>query len=383
MEANRQVELVRRALAHVAARTTDRDERPTTLPARAYVDEAQYARELQILFRESPIPVAHASQLAAPGDFVTHDLTGVPLLIVRGDDGALAGFLNVCRHRGTRVEGAACGKGKKGFVCPYHAWSYGRDGRLLAMTHAHGFEGVERESRGLVRVPVTEAGGLVWARASRATSRADEELDAALGPLADDLLGFGIGSSHVYAPRTFERSMSWKLAMDVFLETYHLRPTHKNTIYEMFFDNLGLVDRVGPHLRNLFPKRSIVELAKEPDAIVGGALRKHANILFHLFPNTLVLVQPDHAAVISAWPIAIDRVRMHAYTLVPEPPLSEKARAYWDANNAILYGATDEDFAMGESIQRGLASGANEEIVFGAFEHALAHFHGEVARRVG
>ena len=69
-----------------------------------------------------------------------------------------------------------------------------------------------------------------------------------------------------------------------------------------------------------------------------------------------------------------------SYTLIPEPPASDKARAYWDANNDILYAAIDEDFAMGESIQRGLASGANREITLGAFEHALAHFHAQVAR---
>lgn len=69
-------------------------------------------------------------------------------------------------------------------------------------------------------------------------------------------------------------------------------------------------------------------------------------------------------------------------TAVPDVPLTPKARAYWDANNAILYRATDEDFALGESIQRGLASGANDDLLFGAFEHALAHFHDEVARHL-
>jgi hypothetical protein len=66
--------------------------------------------------------------------------------------------------------------------------------------------------------------------------------------------------------------------------------------------------------------------------------------------------------------------------LIPERAESEKARSYWKANADILYNATDEDFAMGESIQRGLASGANRDVVFGAFEHSLAHFHGMVAQ---
>jgi hypothetical protein len=141
----------------------------------------------------------------------------------------------------------------------------------------------------------------------------------------------------------------------------------------MFFDNLGLVDPHGPHLRNIFPKRSIRELAiRDPSE---WKLRTHANILFHLFPNTLVLVEPDHAAVLHLWPQGLDQTLLTAYTLVPEAPATEKARAYWDRNNAILYNAVNEDFAMGESIQRGITAGANSDVLFGAFEHALAHFH--------
>ena len=162
----------------------------------------------------------------------------------------------------------------------------------------------------------------------------------------------------------------------MFLETYHLRPVHKDSIYPLFFDNIGIVDPIGPHLRNIFPKRSIKDLVAQPrDAWI---LRKHANVLYHLFPNTLILVEPDHCAVLTLWPQGPARTLLTSFTLVPEAPASEKAREYWDANNQILYGATAEDFTMGESIQTGLASGANREVVFGAFEHALAHFHRQV-----
>jgi phenylpropionate dioxygenase-like ring-hydroxylating dioxygenase large terminal subunit len=386
MEAKRQIELVKRALAHVAARTTDADtERgPTTLRAATYLGEERLAREQERLFRSLPLVVAHSSMLASAGDFITHDHGGVPLLVVRGDDGKISAFLNVCRHRGTRVEPLPCGSGKKAFVCPYHSWSYARDGHLLGIPHEEGFSGIDKTARGLVRVPAGEAAGLVFVRASRATSEADAQLDARafLGPLADDLDGFGLPTSHVYDARTYTKEMNWKLAFDIFLEAYHLRTAHKDSIYPIFFDNIGLVDCIGPHRRTVFPKRSIRELAGQPDAVMGTTLRTHANVLFHIFPNTLVLVQPDHAAIFHAFPDGPTRTRFTSYTAVPEAPLTPKARAHWDANNAILYGATDEDFALGESIQRGLSSGANDDIVFGAFEHALAHFHAEIERRL-
>src|SRR5206468_10095005 len=156
MQRELQHQLVRRVLAHLEHRTTDHDGHATAQPVSAYVDPARYERERVPLFRRLPLLVGHASQLAEPGDFLTHDASGVPLLIVRDNIGTVRAFLNVCRHRGTRVEAAACGA-KKAFVCPYHAWSYGRDGALLSMPHSIGFAGIERD--GLVEVPCAELAG--------------------------------------------------------------------------------------------------------------------------------------------------------------------------------------------------------------------------------
>jgi phenylpropionate dioxygenase-like ring-hydroxylating dioxygenase large terminal subunit len=358
MNAELERSLVRRVLAHLEHRTTDADPAPSTLPVAAYRDDRD-----AFLFGQLPLAVGHASQVASVGDFFTHDASGLPLLVVRHDDGIHA-FLNVCRHRGTRLEAAPCGQGAKAFVCPYHAWSYGRDGAQLGAPHAHGFAGLG--PRDLSRVPIAEIAGLLIIR-----PRPDW-----LGPLGGELASYGLASGHAFAPRAVTRALSWQLAVDVFLETYHLRTTHRDSIYPMFFDTVGLVDRVGPHLRNVFPKRSIRELAAQPEA--DWALRRHANVLYHLFPNTFVLVEPDHAAVLHVWPQGPDHTLLTSYMVVPEAPATDKARAYWHANNDILMTAVDEDFAMGESIQRGLASGANAEVVFGSFEHALEHFHRQV-----
>lgn len=420
-----QCQLVRRVLAHLDARTTDSDASMTTVPIEAYADAKRIDRERERLFRDYPLIVGHVSQVPNPGDFFTHDASGVPLIITRGNDHKLHALINVCRHRGTRVENQPCGT-KAAFVCPYHAWTYGRDGALLGVPHekafvakpqpscsangtppngvvaigtktptAHDIAGAQmfargssstvdgralpREGRGLVEVPIGVVAGLIFVRPRPLRDGESRKLDAGgwIGSVGAELDGFGLTSSFVYAPLSVERDLSWKLGVDVFLETYHLRSTHRETIYRMFFDNVGLVDTVGPHLRNVFPKRTIRELSVMPD---GWVLRHHANVLYHLFPNTLILIEPDHAAVLHLWPIDAGRTRLEAYMLVPEEPVSEKARAYWDANNEILLDAIDEDFTMGESIQRGLSSGANRQITFGAFEHALAHFHAQIER---
>jgi phenylpropionate dioxygenase-like ring-hydroxylating dioxygenase large terminal subunit len=368
-----QVQLIKRVLAHVEHRTTDTAGVITEQPIAAYADAERLAREQAKLFGALPLAIGHVSQVAKPGDFFTHDASGTPLLVTRDDEGRLRAFLNVCRHRGTRLQAAPCGSAKA-FVCPYHAWSYGTDGALLGIPHERGFvaaSALAKQQRGLAEVPVGEFAGLIFVRL-----RGERPIEDWLGPLADDLRGFGLATSHVYRQQRQERALSWKLAIDVFLEAYHLRPTHKDSIYGLFFDNLGLVDPAGPHLRNVFPKRTIRELAAIPER--DWRVRAHANVLFHLFPNTLVLVEPDHAAVLHLWPTGPGSCLMTSYMLVPEAPVTDKARAYWDANDQILMNAVGEDFAMGESIQSGLASGANREVVFGAFEHALAHFHAQI-----
>ncbi len=315
--------------------------------------------------------MGHVSQIPNPGDFITHDLTGSPLLIVRQDDGSVAARLNVCRHRGTRLENAPCGS-KRAFVCPYHGWSYGRDGAQLGMPHGKGFEGVP--ARNLAPVSCGVAAGLIFV--SRASAM---DLDAWLGPIKGELEGFGLGETHFINPRLTHEPISWMLGIDLFLEAYHLKPTHKNSIYPMFFDNLGVVDPIGPHLRNLFPKRSIDELrTTDPET---WELREHSNVLYHLFPCTLVLVMGDHTSVVTLLPDTNESMHVSVFTLVENAPETDKARAYWAANNKILYDATDEDFAMGASIQKGLASGANRDFVFAAYEHALTHFHAEISRR--
>jgi phenylpropionate dioxygenase-like ring-hydroxylating dioxygenase large terminal subunit len=362
VEHARQVALVHRVLAHLEQRGTDL-EAPSQRAVSVYIDPDRFARERR-LFTAGPLAAGHGSMLAGPGDFITHDAPLRPLLLVRQPDGSAKGMLNVCRHRGTPVERAPRGRQSR-FTCPYHGWAYGLDGRLAGVPHRRGFPQAEEATHSLQPVPVVEAGGLVWAGG-----------DPRLGSLAGELCGFGLDTGVIYAERERDYAINWKLAFDIFLEAYHVRVAHARTIAPMFLDNLYLVDPHPPHLRNVFPKTSIAELAREPEA--DWRLREHANVLYVLFPNTLVLVQPDHSAVLHVLPLAVDRTRLWSYAVIPEHPASDKARAHWDANMSILYAAVEEDFALGVGIQAGLASGANETLSFGAFEHALTRFHAEV-----
>jgi phenylpropionate dioxygenase-like ring-hydroxylating dioxygenase large terminal subunit len=365
--------LVSRVLTHLAEGTTDTGPAIGKVATTSYASRDRLDRELSQIFRRSALMICHVSRLRAPGDFVTVEVAGVPVLAVRNDHGGVSAFMNVCRHRGTQVVAEECGH-KNSFACPYHGWTYDRDGCLIGAPHASGFEEHTPWPPKLVQLPTAVRAGFVFVRLT--PTGAPELEPGSFEMIARDLEGWFIRDHVAYAPRSITKQLNWKLVIDIFLEAYHLKTTHRNTIYQLFFDNLGLVDPFGPHTRNVFPKRSIKGLENRPRS--EWRIRDHANVLYHLFPNTLILMEPDHAAVLHCYPLEVDRTRIDAYTLIPAPAETEKARAYWDKNNAILYGAIEEDFAMGESIQRGIRSGANESLTFGRFEHALTHFHRNV-----
>ncbi|MBZ0254279.1 MAG: Rieske (2Fe-2S) protein, partial [Candidatus Methylomirabilis sp.] len=176
-----EVELIERVLKLLEQGTTHMAEGQARAPVERYLSPERFAREERTLFRRRPLILGHASRLAAPGDFFTHDLAGVPILCVRDRGGRFRAFLNVCRHRGTRVVEAEGGRDARSFACPYHAWTYGLDGRLLGLPHADGFPEIDRDKTGLVALPAEEFAGFLWAVP---TPGPGLDARAALGPLA-------------------------------------------------------------------------------------------------------------------------------------------------------------------------------------------------------
>ena len=148
-----------------------REQRTSTLapavhhqPASAYTARDRFEAEHEALFRGRPLVVGLSGDLPATGTYVATEAAGVPLLVVRGEDGCVRAFLNVCRHRGGRV---AAGRGSPGraFKCPYHSWAYDLDGALLGQPIAReAFASLDKAEYGLIPVPAAERFGLILAR---------------------------------------------------------------------------------------------------------------------------------------------------------------------------------------------------------------------------
>jgi phenylpropionate dioxygenase-like ring-hydroxylating dioxygenase large terminal subunit len=361
-------------------RTNTRDDGPgvSHTSVAEYYDPVRFQREVDLLFRQHPIVVAFSGQLRKPGDFVTHNDTGQPILVVRGTDGVLRAFLNVCRHRSATVEQKPCGANKRAFVCAYHGWSYDLTGRLVGITDAAHFGELDRSKHGLRRLQVVEKYGLVWVVPTALADNEDAtlDIDPYLGALKADLAGWDMQGWELHSSEPIRPRMNWKLVIDTFLELYHFRYLHPDSVYPIFLDNIATYERLDRHLRMAAAKRTLTELENQPKDTWN--IRDHAIVLYQLFPNTVLTYTQDHCGVFTSFPISPDESVMHFSVLVSPEEKAKKPDSYWKANVDLFASALVEDFGIGETIQRNFRSGANRQQTFGKFEKALGWYHQEV-----
>ncbi len=219
--------------------------RAWTLPSKFYFDPMLAELEVQKVFRRHWQVAVHRSQLAKPGDYLTIELAGEPLLLVCGADGQAHGFSNVCRHR---AGPPATGRGsRKVFRCGYHGWTYGLDGALISAPEFDGVQDFDPAEFSLVRVRVEEWGGLVFVNLDNPA----QPLNEYLAPLATQLHLPQI-AMRIVERRTYEMNCNWKTYVDNYLEGYHLPSVHPGLNRELEY-NCYLVEPHANYVRQHSP----------------------------------------------------------------------------------------------------------------------------------
>jgi phenylpropionate dioxygenase-like ring-hydroxylating dioxygenase large terminal subunit len=362
------IEMARRGLELVRTKTTDQAPAVHEQPVGVYLDPARFETEVDVLFHQRALFVALSVELPQPGAFKTLEIPRFPLIVVRGQDGVVRAFLNTCRHRGSSlVQGTGL---TRAFVCKYHGWAYDLDGKLRKVRAADNFG--EPGCAGLIEVAAAERYGMVFAR-PRSLERDPSpiDVDEVLGDeLAGQLEGWHLNLSEKVHAATVETASNWKLAVDTYLETYHFATLHKTTVAKTNFSDHAPFDVYGPHSLTAFLDRRIERLADQPED--QWRPLKHVQMVYVLFPNTIMTVMQDHVEYSMILPgrTHAENSMEHLYFSFPDFHAEDVHRSRFDNTQWIL---AEEDCPMAEEMFRNVEAGVLQTIRFGRNEPGLQH----------
>ncbi|MEM9147308.1 MAG: SRPBCC family protein [Pseudomonadota bacterium] len=332
-------------------------ERARAMPPSVYTSTAFLERELRDVFAQEWFCVGRASTLAEPGDYATVELAGQPVVVVRDADGTLRAMSNVCLHRmSTLLEG----RGQtRSIVCPYHAWTYGLDGRLRGAPAMRQNKDFCKDSYRLPPVRCQEWLGWVFVT-----------LNAAVAPVAERFAGveaevgdFGMGA---YVETFFETHLwdtNWKVLAENFMESYHLPVCHAGTI-----GGLSRLDEmVCPPGEDSFNYHTILKDASLQIAMAHPSNtrlegdRRRMTYLLALYPGLLITLTPGYFWYLSLHPQGVGQVRIaFGGGMSPDYVNDPDAQAHFTRLKALLDDVNAEDRGCTEKVYRGLCSDAAE-----------------------
>lgn len=334
-------------------------EEATTLPASFYTDPAMHRFELEAVLAPRWQFVAHASELAEKGDFVVRDIAGAPVLCVRGDEGQLHAFYNVCRHRAGPV---AAGRGRCRLLrCGYHGWVYQLDGTLQHAPEMGPIAGFDKARHSLHRLPVREAGPLVFARPPQHGDRNTEPAIEAIVREIDARVGPGVLAAQRFsATVSYLIDCNWKVYVDNYLEGYHIPQVHPSLARILDYRDYATETHDGYSLQH-----SQVEDAT-------AAYQAGEALYYFIFPNLMLNILPGRLQTNVVIPLAADRCRVDFVYYYAE------GTSAGQVDEDISFGdvVQREDVGICEQVQRGLASGVYDRGRLSvAREGCVHHWH--------
>src|ERR1022692_166228 len=347
--------------------------RAFTLPASLYFNSETDEEEKAKIFSSAWQVVGHVHQAANPGDYFTFDLLGEPLLIVRGDDGHLRCFYNVCRHRaGNPATG--CGN-RKVFRCGYHGWTYALDGALLATPEFQGVEDFSPKDFGLMPVRLEEWSNLIFVNLDSEA----RPLCESLGELPAQVEKFAFCSMKFSERRTYDMNCNWKAYIDNYLEGYHLPSVHPSLNREIDY-SAYTVEPSPQYVRQWSPIRGAQPGDSSPRRYEQAGEHLTADY-FWVFPNWMLNCYPDNVSLNIVLPLEAERsLAIFEWYLLEKDLDSAAAKASVEFSDEIQI----EDVAICETVQKNLHSRSYERGRYSVKQekgvHAFHRMYAEVMK---
>jgi Rieske 2Fe-2S family protein len=355
-----------------------------TLPGRYYTSEQIFAEERERLFARHWICAGRTADLPGGGDFRLVAVAGESVIVLRDHQGSLRAFHNVCRHRGTRLCDAARGRLPETIQCPYHAWTYALDGRLLGAPHMHDVDGFDKRDYPLHGVALDEWEGFLF------VSLAPDPLplSEAFAPVRERFRRFALPALVSVRHTAYDVRANWKLILQNYSECLHCPTIHPELSTKLPYTS-GANDLVaGAFLGGYMefkPPHVSATMSGRACALPLGDLapEDRARAFYYtLFPAMMLSLHPDYAVYYTVWPKGPAASVVECVWMVhPDAPTApgyniEDAEAFWDRTNR-------QDWHICERSQLGVASRVYEPGPYSPRESMPAAWDREYLRQLG
>jgi len=354
-----------------------------SLPGWLYFDPEFFEAEKKAFLRAAPQIVCHESEIREPGDWRSLEYLGESVIVIRGDDGEVRAFSNVCRHRGSRLVDGSEGCAKV-LTCPYHAWSYARDGRLVGVPHRNEYPGLQTDKLGLISVALQKWRGFVFVTLEPGSPSVAEMM----GPYEHEVEPYRFEDLRVLGRVTVRpRQLNWKTLCDNYSDHLHIPVGHPGLTRlfgksyrieaQPFVDKMegDLVDKESANPSERVYQRHLPRIDHLPDS------HQRKWLYYKLFPNIAFDIYPDQVDFMQFLPqtSTTTLLREISYAL-PDDRREMKAARYlnWRINRRV----NAEDTALITRVQLGMQSPTYKAGPLGTSEVCLRSFSKKLRRMI-
>ena len=340
-----------------------------TMPARWYIEPEFLELEAEKIFYKTWQPVGRLEDVMRVGDFFACELLDQPLVVVRGSDGRLRAFYNVCPHRAAVV---AQGRGnRKSLQCKYHGWTYDLQGRLMRAPEFEGVKNWDKDGVCLQAVQVEAWGPWVFVNLDEAAA----PISRTYGAIYDEIqaAGFRLDQMRLVERRDYMIECNWKVYVDNYLEGYHLPIAHPGLFRELDYDQYR-VDTFRHYSKQHAPIREVGAGEVRDRRYVRSGEGEEDALYYWIFPNVMLNVYLDNTSINIIIPVGHDRT-LTIFEWYFEPPGTGEG---WESMQQVIAFSDEiqvEDIELCEWVQRGLKSKAYERGRFSVRrENGVHHF---------